>query len=140
MSKGDLCQAILASSTIPLLLPPVKKDGMLLVDGGLQNPLAIDDGFKVAKKVIAVAIERNLGDMPKKEKYGFVDIAERTLSILQNEIVESALKKHKKNLVIIRVKVNIDTLDFYKAKEAIEIGEKEAEKKVEEIKELVLAE
>ena len=139
MDKGDLCQAILASSSIPLLFPPVKKDGMLLVDGGLQNPLAIDDGFEVATKVIAVSIERDINDMPKKDKYGFADIAERALTILQNDIVESALKKYKDNLVIIRIEVNMDTLDFHKAKEAIAIGEKEAEKHVEEIKKLVLS-
>lgn len=140
MNQGDLTQAILASSSIPLLFPPVKKDGMLLVDGGLHNPLAIEDGFKAAKKVIAVSIERDIKDMPKKEKYGFVDIAERALIILQKEIVESAIKKHKKNLVIIRLVINLDTLDFHKAKEAIEIGEKEAQKNIEDIKKLVLAE
>jgi NTE family protein len=139
LNKGDLCQAILASSTIPLLFPPVKKDGMLLVDGGLQNPLAIDDGFDVAKKVIAVIIERNIEDMPKKEKYGFADIAERALTILQNDIVELAVKRYKDNLVVIRLVVNMDTLDFHKAKEAIVIGEKETEKQIEDIKKLVLA-
>jgi NTE family protein len=139
MDKGDLCTAIMASSSIPLLFPPVKKDGMLLVDGGLNNPLAIDDGFEVANKVIAVAIERDLADIPKKDKYNFVDIAERALAILQNDIIESALKKYKDNLVIIRVKVNMDTLDFHKAKEAMAIGEKEAEKCMEEAKKLVLA-
>jgi NTE family protein len=140
MNEGDLCQAILASSSIPLLFPPVKKDGMLLVDGGLQNPLAVEDGFRVANKVIAISIERSLEKMPKKEKYGFSDIAERALTILQGEIVESALKRYKKNLVIIRIEVNMDTVDFHKAKEAIEIGEKETEKHIEEIKKLVLAE
>jgi NTE family protein len=140
MDKGDLAQAIMASSTIPLLLPPVKKDGMLLVDGGLNNPLAIHEGFQQAHKVIAVAIERNLKDMPKKEKYNFLGIAERSLTIFQNEIIEASLKKYKKNLVVIRLEVNMDTLDFHKAKEAIEIGEKETEKYIEEIKKLVLVE
>jgi len=140
MDKGDLSQAILASSSIPLLFPPVRKEGMLLVDGGLNNPLAIDDGFKLANKVIAVAIERDIKDMPTKEKYGFADIAERSLTIFQNEIIEESLKKHKKNLVVIRLEVNLDTPDFHRAKEAIKIGEKETEKKIEEIKKLVLAE
>jgi NTE family protein len=138
MDQGDLCQAILASNSIPLLFPPVKKDGMLLVDGGLNNPLAINDGFESANKVIAVAIERDLKEIPKKDKYGFADIAERALDIFQNEIIEDSLKKYKDNLVVIRLKVNIDTLDFYKAKEAIAIGEKEAEKYIEDIKKLVL--
>jgi hypothetical protein len=42
--------------------------------------------------------------------------------------------------VVIRLEVNMDTLDFHKAKEAIEIGEKETEKYIEEIKKLVLVE
>lgn len=140
MDKGDLCQAILASSCIPLLLPPVKKEGMLLVDGGLDNPLAIDDGFDIANKVIAVNISRSIEKMPKKEKYGFADIAERTLTILQNEIVKDALKKHKKNLVVIDIEVNYDTIDFHKSKEIIPLGETETEKKIEDIKKLVLVE
>jgi len=102
--------------------------------------LAIHEGFQQAHKVIAVAIERNLKDMPKKEKYNFLGIAERSLTIFQNEIIEASLKKYKKNLVVIRLEVNMDTLDFHKAKEAIEIGEKETEKYIEEIKKLVLVE
>jgi predicted acylesterase/phospholipase RssA len=90
--------------------------------------------------VIAVAIERNIKYMPTKDKYNFLDIAERALTIMQNDIIEGSIKKYKKNLVVIRVEVNMDTLDFHKAKEAIEIGEKEAEKKVEDIKKLVLSE
>lgn len=140
MDNGDLAQAILASCSIPLAFPPVKKDGMLLVDGGLGNPLAIEDGFKLAKKVIAVNIWRSIEKMPKKEKYGFVDIAERALTILQNEIAAAAIKKHTKNLVVINVEVDHDTLDFHKSKEIIPLGETEAQKKIEDIKKLVLTE
>jgi len=136
--KGDLCQAILASIAIPLVFPPVHKEGMLLVDGGLEDPLPIDYGFSFAKKVIAVNISYSLEKLPKKEKYNFGDIFERATIIIQDEITENALEKYKENLVILAPEVDIGTLSFSKTKEAISIGEAETEKHIEEIKKLVL--
>ena len=40
--KGNLNQAIRASFSIPVVLKPVKMDRMLLVDGGVSNPLPLD--------------------------------------------------------------------------------------------------
>lgn len=40
--KGSLLQAIRASSSIPTILLPVNLDGMMLVDGGVLNPLPLD--------------------------------------------------------------------------------------------------
>lgn len=137
IDKGDLVEAILASIAIPLVFPPVHKENMLLVDGGLEDPLPIDVAFKLAKKVIAVNITKSIEKMPKKEKYNFIDIFERALVIIQTEITEIALKKYKKNLVVIQPEVNLGTFDYAKAKEAISIGEEETKKNLEKIKELV---
>ena len=41
-TKGSLLRAIRASSSIPTILLPVSYDGMLLVDGGVLNPLPLD--------------------------------------------------------------------------------------------------
>lgn len=41
MSEGNALTAILASSAIPGLLPPVSRDGLTLVDGGLADNTAI---------------------------------------------------------------------------------------------------
>ncbi|MCS7134262.1 MAG: patatin-like phospholipase family protein [Candidatus Pacearchaeota archaeon] len=128
IEEGDLVEAILASCAIPLVFPPIHKEGKLLVDGGLEDPLPIDKAFEIAKKVIAVNVYRSIEKMPKKEKYNFVDIFERALVIIQREITEAALKKYKKNLLMIQPEVNIGTFDFTKAKEAIALGEEEAEK------------
>jgi len=40
--KGNLLQAIRASSSIPTVLLPVSLNGMMLVDGGVLNPLPLD--------------------------------------------------------------------------------------------------
>lgn len=137
LDKDDLCNAILGSIAIPMLFPPLHKQDMLLVDGGLEDPLPIDIGFKFAKKVIAVNTIPALDKLPKKTKYNFIDILERASAIIQLEITEFALKKYKKNLVVIQPEVVLETLAFEKAKEAIAIGEAEAEKHVEEIKKLI---
>jgi len=39
--EGDLLDAIRASISIPTFFTPVEKDGMLLVDGGVLNPLPV---------------------------------------------------------------------------------------------------
>ena len=39
---GDLNRAIRASFALPVLLQPVREDGMLLMDGGMSNPLPLN--------------------------------------------------------------------------------------------------
>jgi NTE family protein len=37
LSSGDPVEAVLASAAIPALYPPIERDGMVLVDGGIAN-------------------------------------------------------------------------------------------------------
>jgi NTE family protein len=41
ISKGDLIEAVRASISLPGIFTPVKKDGMVLIDGGLVNPVPV---------------------------------------------------------------------------------------------------
>jgi NTE family protein len=41
LSEGDAVSAVLASTAIPGILPPVQRDGLTLVDGGLADNAAI---------------------------------------------------------------------------------------------------
>lgn len=41
LNKGSLLDAVRASIAMPLIFAPVKKDGLVLVDGGLINPVPI---------------------------------------------------------------------------------------------------
>lgn len=135
--KGDLCEAIMASMAIPVLFPPIHKQDMLLVDGGLEAPLDVDDGFEYANKIIAVNTTPLNEAMPKKPRYNLVDIFQRALAIVQLEILNDALKKHKENLVLLNPEVKIGFFDFSRAKEAIAIGEQEAEKHLNNINRLL---
>jgi NTE family protein len=40
--EGDLFSALAASAAIPAIFRPVRRDGMLLIDGGIYNPVPFD--------------------------------------------------------------------------------------------------
>lgn len=55
LDKGDLVEAILASTALPGLFPPIAREGRMLVDGGLSNNVPIDLALKCgADRVIGI--------------------------------------------------------------------------------------
>lgn len=59
-TKGSLLQAIRASSSIPTVFLPVSTNGMLLVDGGILNPLPMDIVYRnPGDLLIAVNVNAN---------------------------------------------------------------------------------
>lgn len=59
--KGPLLDAIRASVAVPGLFTPVMKDGRILVDGGILNPLPIIP-VVAAQADLIIAIDLNTGD------------------------------------------------------------------------------
>ena len=71
--KGDLLTAIRASIAIPSFFTPVEKDGMILVDGGVLNPLPVTPTMSDhSDMTIAVNLYGNIPkpkiSLPKKEQ------------------------------------------------------------------------
>ncbi|MGD8547722.1 MAG: patatin-like phospholipase family protein [Thiohalophilus sp.] len=57
LSRGSLFEAIRASIAIPTVFTPVKHDGMILVDGGLLNPVPIAPTLRDRTKMtVAVSL------------------------------------------------------------------------------------
>lgn len=56
MSDGDLVSALGASAALPAIFEPVRRDGALLVDGGLYNPVPFDLLRGKADIIIAVDV------------------------------------------------------------------------------------
>lgn len=60
LSRGSVIAAVRASVAIPGMLTPLEKDGRLLVDGGLVNPLPVNVARDLgADYVIAVDVSRS---------------------------------------------------------------------------------
>lgn len=60
MRTGDIIEAIRASISIPGVFTPVKKDGMLLVDGGLVNPVPVSAVREMGADYV-IAVDLNYG-------------------------------------------------------------------------------
>lgn len=73
--KGSLLQAIRASSSIPTVLLPVSIDGMMLVDGGVLNPLPLDLVKRSPGDIlIAVNVNANIPYNPPVQKPEHADL------------------------------------------------------------------
>lgn len=135
LEKGDLLHSILASISIPGIFQPVQIGDRILVDGGVVDPLPQKYGHLVAKKVIAV------NAMPAAFKYkqesDVFDVISEAIGIMTHELIESQTKK-KPNSVFLQLKTEgIEPFDFSQIPKIIDIGRKEAKKRIKEITKLV---
>ena len=132
LTSGSLRRGVLASSAIPGLLPPVRVNGHVLIDGGWVSKVPVFAAFKMgADMVLGVDVSPELEDT-KELKKGF-DVLVRA-----NAIKAEALKNFQCKLVdvLIRPKVGqVHWADFNGALTLIDEGDRAATLKVPEIRE-----
>lgn len=135
IDKGDLLEAIMASSAVPLIFQPIKKDGMILVDGGLSMPIPIKPLRRMgANKIIAVNLDEDYF-VNKKEKPGLGETVFKTIRILRHQLVKRDAVDA--DVVIIPEVGGIWGYEFLNGAEAVALGEKAAQKALPKIKELL---
>lgn len=79
-TEGPLMSAVIASSAIPGILPPVFENDQILVDGVVLNPVPVRPARKLgADLVIAVDVGKKFSPQPKVSN--IIDIILRTHSI-----------------------------------------------------------
>lgn len=138
ISKDDLLSAIRASISIPGIFVPIHNKNLILVDGGIVDPVPVDIASKYAKKIIVVDVLARMEHI-KTEKGIFheslLDIMEDSLVIMQKKLSRLSMRKKEKKEFIIKPKIpRVGSLEFYRAKELIEAGRKEAEKVLPKLK------
>lgn len=75
--EGDLVEAVLASSALPGLFPPVRRDGRLLVDGGIASNLPIRATRELgADRILAVDL---LADTLEDDPDNFLEVWQHSL-------------------------------------------------------------
>ena len=88
--KGDLLEAIRASISIPSFFTPVEKEGMLLVDGGVLNPLPVAPTM-ASYSDLTVAVSLFGGNsVPKIAMPEEVRAKESSLDAIVSEIIDRA--------------------------------------------------
>ena len=68
ITKGPLCSAMRASSSLPLVFEPFHTEDRILMDGGVEYPLpiAFSKYFNLRRPVIAVNVLPEIGKRPKR--------------------------------------------------------------------------
>jgi NTE family protein len=116
MSRGDLISAIKASMAIPGLFSPVERNGHVLVDGGLVNPVPYD--LLLEECDVVVAVDALGTDKPKTGTTpGYFDTSFHTFQVMQTIILKEKLKQHKPDIYIKPDIEGVRVLEFYKVDE-----------------------
>ena len=87
LDEGDVVTAVLSTIAIPIIFPPVERDGMVLVDGGLLNNLPFDIArARGATFVIAVDLSNTAPyGTPSEPGPPASGIIERALALTQRQ-------------------------------------------------------
>lgn len=135
ITEGKLLDALMASITVPVILPPVKYNGKWLVDGDVSHCNSVEIIRKSVDKVIYVDVMTE-----ERKKIKKLDII-RTLVYsydVKRQQIFSRIKKRKDTVII---KPNVDWgfnfFKFHEYEKFISEGEKAARRKIREIKELI---
>lgn len=140
LSSGKLVDATRASSAIPLVFPPVKIDGKLLVDGAVSNPFPIDVAIKEGSDVIvAVGFELPI----RKRMNSYTAVTSHLNTLYMNNILKSSFSFYNvaSHAEIIPILPTFDRqiggFDHHQLPYIIEKGEEAAEAQLPYIRKLL---
>jgi len=122
--SGDLISAVRASMAIPGVFQPVQRDGRVLVDGGVVNPLPFDLLRGECDRIVAVNVSgsRTRGNHPIPRT---IDTLLGAFEIMEAALVAARLQSGEPDLRL-RPQINdVRALEFYKAPEIYRAAEPE---------------
>ncbi len=140
LDEGDLISAVLATSALPVVLPPVERNGLVLVDGGLLNNVPFDVAYaRGATYVIAVDLTNaapyatNKAQMPLStgrftrvlrwtQLYGAWQVLNAVMDIITEQSLQMRLALTRPDVLIQPFIDTIGILDFHRLEEGVAAG------------------
>jgi predicted acylesterase/phospholipase RssA len=108
-SKGKIFPAIFATMALPGVVAPVRRNGMLLCDGGISSNLPVH----LAEKENVIACDVNPRPSVLGRKPGKVEIMLNMIFIMQEKITERILERSAgKNMVVLALDDSAGMFDF----------------------------
>lgn len=129
LRSGNIADAVQASIAVPGIFPPVKMNNKWLIDGGVISPTPIDYAKKYNPDLI-IAVDLIMKRKIKILKPNILSTILLSYEIIRTQMVKDKLHAKKKNVVIIKPKMNatIDSFKFSQINEFIKSGEEAAKK------------
>lgn len=119
IGKGNLADAIRATMAFPLAFTGVEKEDMILMDGGLVNPIPVDVVRSLGSQFV-VAVNTTSDLLPKNKIRDPIDIADQVTTIMSLDEKERGLRQA--DWVITPAIAGIYSSDFQSAAELIDSG------------------
>ena len=130
ITQGPVVEAVLASIAIPGVFPPVRKDGMILVDGGVMTPVPVKAVRALSKApVVAVNLQ---GDYhrrasatlpPEKRVMTPFRVGRAGVSLVMAHLARQSLAIDPPDIELAPAIGHIDVRNFTRADELITLGE-----------------
>ena len=124
-TSGDVISAIRASMSIPGIFRPVTRDGRILVDGGLVNPVPVNICRQLgAEVVIAVDINVYRPNVRQKgvEDINLIDALDMMFALCSDRITQANERECPSDLLLRPHLQNIKLLDFRNASTIVAQG------------------
>lgn len=110
--EGDLHSALAASAAIPAVFRPVERDGKVLIDGGIYNPVPFDLVKHDADVVIAVDVVGAPHDVGGR--LSSVDLMFGATQLMMQSIITNKLLQNRPDILIRPPVSRFRVLDFLK--------------------------
>lgn len=121
-NRGSLHEAIRASISIPMLFRPLRKDNMVLIDGGVLNPLPLKHVKRTAGDIlIAVDVNASING-GRKMKMSPYNILTESSRMMMQQITRNQIEHCQPDLLIQMSGNAYDMLEFHHAGTIVEAG------------------
>jgi len=132
INSGNVAEAVRASISIPGIFQPIKKDGHIIVDGGVLERVPARQARTMGADIV-IGVELGFsGNIPIRNIY---DVLIQTFDVMGREIQK--LKNYDADILITPDLSDIDALAFNQVEKSIKEGEKATEDKLPEIREKI---
>ena len=110
---GDLHSALAASAAIPAVFRPVRRDGMLLIDGGIYNPVPFDLLEGEADIIIAIDVVGAPSEVERRQPNS-IDLMFGATQLMMQSIIASKLMQCQPDILLRPPVSKFRVLDFLK--------------------------
>ena len=111
--EGDLHSALAASAAIPAVFRPVTRDGSVLIDGGIYNPVPFDLIENAADIIIAIDVVGAPSEAERKHPTT-VDLMFGATQLMMQSIIANKLKQCPPDILVRPPVSKYRVLDFMK--------------------------
>lgn len=132
-TSGNLFDAIRASISIPMVFRPVRKEGRILVDGGLLNPLPLRHAIRTPGDLL-VAVDVNAPiDNGKRRRMTPYRLLTESSRLMMQQITRYDIERFKPDILIRMSAHDYEMMEFHHARRIIQSGVEAARRALERL-------